>query len=270
MQRESVFLEKRGFVGEITINRPDAMNALDYDAMLKLNQRLTECRDDDGIRAIVITGAGERAFCVGSDLKRQVPTDVGYAQMAVLPDRLSAERGNYVRLLMFNHLQLWKPVVAAVNGFCLGGGLEILLQTDVRVAGEASSFGLPEAKVGSFPGICGVPMLMRQVPRAVAMRMMLTGSRLSAKEALACGLVNEVCDAGDVLGRARDMASEMAECGPLAVQAIKRVALASNDLSTDAMYEISEQYFGILKNSEDRIEGRKAFAEKRKPMFVGR
>jgi E-phenylitaconyl-CoA hydratase len=270
MSEPTVILQRDGHVAEITINRPGALNALDVDALVQLRGHLITCRDDRSVRAIIVTGAGERAFCVGSDLKSSAPDERTYAEAMVLGDEQSVATGNYVRYLMLHHLQLWKPLIAAINGHCIGGGLELALQCDLRVASTQASFGLPEAKVGSFPGAGGVPMLLRKLPAAIAMKLMLTGDRLDAAQALHYGLVSDVWQPADLLPEARRLAHRVAANGPLAVAALKRLAQDTEGLSLAAAYDLAEHFFGILKNSQDRIEGRRAFAEKRTPNFVGR
>ncbi|MGE4242969.1 enoyl-CoA hydratase/isomerase family protein [Ramlibacter sp.] len=266
----SIELTRAGHLAEITINRPDALNALDVEAVTLLRDHLIACRDDDGVRAILLTGAGQKSFCVGTDLKKSTPTDTSYAEMMVRADDASVKAGNYVRYMMFHHLQLWKPVVAAVNGYCVGGGMELALQCDLRVASSNASFGLPEAKVGSFPGVGGVPMLLRKLPPAIAMKLMMTGDRIDAAEAMRHGFVSDVWSPDELMPRARELAQRICDCGPLAVAAIKKLAHESEGLPVDAAFSLTETYFGLLKNSADRIEGRRAFAEKRKPRFSGR
>jgi E-phenylitaconyl-CoA hydratase len=267
---QSVTLSIEGHLAELTINRPQALNALDLEAVGLLRDHLVRCRDDREIRAILLTGAGDKAFCVGTDLKKSVPTDTTYAEMMVLGDDESVRAGNYVRHMMFHHLQLWKPVVAAVNGYCVGGGMELALQCDLRVASTNASFGLPEAKVGSFPGVGGVPMLLRKLPPAIAMKLMMTGDRINAADALQYGFVSDVWEPAELLTRAREICLRICECGPLAITAIKKLAYESEGLPIDTAFSLTETYFGLLKNSADRIEGRLAFAAKRKPNFTGR
>lgn len=266
----AVELAVTGHVAEITINRPGALNALDGDALLGLRSHLIACRDDKNVRVIILTGAGERAFCVGADLKQTVPTQTSYAEMFCQADEQSVRAGNYVRFMMFHHLQLWKPIIAAINGHCIGGGLELALQCDLRVASANATFALPEAKVGSFPAAGGVPMLLRRLPPALAMKLMLTGDRLSSADALQHGLVSDVWGAQEFMAKTRELAQRIAECAPLSIAAIKRLAQDSEGLPIGAAFDLGEHFFGLLKNSEDRVEGRRAFAEKRKPNFVGR
>jgi len=267
---DPVLLAIDGAIATVTLNRPEAHNALDLDAMLALRRHLMACRDDPAVRVVVLTGAGGRAFCVGSDLKRLPPVEASYAQMHDLEDEASARRGNYLRLMMLHRLKLWKPIVAAIDGYCYGGGFELALQADLRLASTKASFALTEAKVGSFPGAGGVPLLLRALPRAVAMKLLLTGDAIDAAEAHRLGLVSDVVAGEELLAHAMATAGRIAQCAPLAVQAIKRTALESEGLSHADAVDLSEKYFGILLHTHDRAEGRRAFAEKRPPRFEGR
>jgi E-phenylitaconyl-CoA hydratase len=191
-------------------------------------------------------------------------------QMHDPDDEASARRGNYLRLMMLHRLNLWKPIVAAIDGYCFGGGLELALQADVRVASTNSSFAMTEAKVGSFPGTGGVPLLLRALPRAVAMKLLLTGDAIDAAEAHRLGLLSDVVAPAELIAMAMAIAARIAQCAPLSVEAIKRVALESEGLSHADAVDLSEKYFGTLMHTHDRAEGRRAFAEKRPPRFEGR
>src|SRR5437867_3953440 len=168
-------------VAEITLDRPDALNALDIESLQSLRQCLICARDNRDVRAVILTGSGEKAFCVGADLKNTLPPKTSFAEAYLLSTEPSVNEGLYTRLIDFSDLRLWKPIVAAVNGYCLGGGLEIALQCDVRMASRTASFGLPEASVASIPAAGGIQYLLRAVPSAVAMKMALTGERIDAE-----------------------------------------------------------------------------------------
>jgi E-phenylitaconyl-CoA hydratase len=249
----SVRLAIEGSIAEITIDRPQALNALDPPALIALREALGACRDDPRVRVVVLTGAGDRAFCVGSDLKAT-----------------AAAPADYIRGYRLDTLGLGKPLVAAINGHCLGGGLELALQADIRIAASHATFGLPEARVGSFPGGGGVPLLLRALPRAIAMRMVLTGEPIGAAQALEHGLVSDLVDGERLLAAARELASRIAACAPLSLAAIRRVAAASEGRPIDEVYALSWAAFDALATTEDRQEGRRAFAEKRAPRFTGR
>jgi len=258
-----------GAVATVTLDRPEALNALDPDALAELRRHLRAARDDETVRAIVVTGAGERAFCVGADLKRTPPGADAYARAWNASDEAAARRGVYTRLLNLERLGIWKPLIAAVNGHCLGGGLELALQCDLRVAADTASFALPEVRVGSVAGVCG-PLLLRTVPAAHAMKLLLTGARIDAAEALRIGLVSDVWPAARLPEEARALAEAIAINAPLSVAATKRLARETEVLPRAALLDLTEMTFGMLKDTEDRAEGRRAFAEKRPPRFVGR
>ena len=249
----SVLLSVDGPVAEITLNRPQVLNALDAAALRLLRAHLAACRDDDAVRVVVLTGAGERAFCVGTDLKATARAD-----------------DDYIGLYALHDLALWKPLIAAVDGHCVGGGLELALQCDLRIASTRATFALPEARVGSFPGGGGVTMLLERLPRAIALEMMLCATPLSAEAALAHGLVSALHAPEALRGAARALAERVAACAPLSVQAIKRVAFESTGLATPDAFARARQAFAALMDTQDRAEGRRAFAEKRTPRFVGR
>jgi E-phenylitaconyl-CoA hydratase len=222
------------------------------------------------VRTIIVTGAGERAFCVGADLKGTLPSEVSFAEGAFLAGGQAVDAGLYTRLFDFSDLQLTKPVIAAINGYCLGGGLEIALQCDLRIASKSARFGLPECAVASIPAAGGIHNLLRAVPSAIAMKMLLTGQHIDAGYAAQVGLVSDVYEPGELMDCARELAQCIAGNGPLAVQMIKKLARASANVPLDEAMRLTEMGWGVLRDTQDRIEGRKAFAEKRKPQFKGR
>jgi E-phenylitaconyl-CoA hydratase len=255
-------------VATITIDRPEARNALDVESQVELRHNLLSARDNPAVRAIVLTGAGDRAFCAGADLKRTPPRSQPYASAWVASDELATERGAYVRFLNLERLSIWKPLIAAVNGYCFGGGLELALQCDLRVAADTASFALPEVKVGSVAGVCG-PLLLRAVPAAHAMKILLTGARVDAAEAMRIGLVSDVWPEAELAIRAQELARVIAANAPLSVMATKRLVRETEVLSRSALADMTEMVFGMLKDTQDRAEGRRAFAEKREPRFTG-
>lgn len=254
----------------VRINRPEALNALDVDAMRALNEVLREFRDEPKLAVGVITGAGERAFCTGADLKKTLPPQSSFASGYFAPYERSIDEGLYVRAITLSELNIGKPLIAAVNGHALGGGAEIALDCDLRIASENATFGLPEARWASVPAVGGVSKLLRAVPRAVAMKMILTGDRINAQEAHRVGLVSDLVPAGDLLPAALDLADRIASNGPLAIRSLKALADRTGDLPLTQSVAVEQLLWGVLRDTEDRVEGRTAFAERRPPEYHGR
>jgi enoyl-CoA hydratase/carnithine racemase len=265
-----VRFETAGAVAWITIDRPGALNALALETLRTLRRHLVALRDRGDLRAGVITGAGNRAFCAGADLKGTQTSPATYAQAVFRAAEPSADLGLYIRLMDLTDLGLTKPLIAAVNGHCLGAGLEIALQCDLRIASTNASFGLPEAKVGSIPAVSGLHRLLKAVPAAHAMQMALTGERIDAADAQRIGLVSDVVTPEALVDRAASLAHAIARNAPLAVQAIKKLSRATQHLSEADAQQLTELYWGVLRDTDDRIEGRQAFAEKRAPVYTGR
>ncbi|TMA81437.1 MAG: enoyl-CoA hydratase [Deltaproteobacteria bacterium] len=257
MEFEFIRYEKRDRIAYVTINRPEVMNALHPPAHEELARVWDDVVTDPEIWVAILTGTGDRAFSAGNDLKWT--TLHGVPRMP---------KGGFGGLVARD--DLWKPLIAAVNGFALGGGLELALACDVIIAAEHARLGLPEPRVGLMAAAGGVHRLPRHVPLKVAMGMILTGRPVSAAEAARIGLVNEVVPAGDLLATAERWAREMSECSPLAVQASKQAALQGLGRPVaEAMlahYPLVQKLF----TSEDVVEGPRAFAEKRKPVWRGR
>ena len=254
---EFVRYEKRDHIAFITMNRPELMNSLHPPAHEELDGCWNDLAADDDIRVAVITGAGERAFSAGNDLK--------WTAQHGIP---KMPRTGFAGIT--SRFDLWKPVIAAVNGFALGGGLEIALACDVIVAAEHATLGLPEPRVGLLAAAGGVHRLPRHLPLKIAMGMMLTAKPLTAAEAHRVGLVNEVVPAKDLMASAERWAKTIAECSPLSIQATKQAALEG--LGTPLREAMFAKYDAIerLWTSEDVREGPRAFAEKRAPVWKGR
>lgn len=257
-------------VGTVTIARPDKLNAVDPAHLTDLRAALSACAADAAVRVIVLTGAGERAFCTGSDLSATAAQQAGVAEAFGFDLEQAVERGLYTRLFDLSTLQLRKPLIAAINGFCLGGGLELALQCELRVAADNASFGLPEVAVATLPAGGGVPLLLRAIPRAVAMRMFLSGERIDARRAYEVGLVSDLWPAAQLMERTYELARRIAGNGPLAVQMVKMLAQHADSAHPAQGMQLTELAWGLLRDTADRSEGRRAFAEKRKPDFKGR
>ena len=256
----SIDFEVSAGVAVITINRPERLNAMDADAYQALSEAWGQVRDDTSIRVAVITGAGERSFTTGADIKSFIGTNPG------LEEFWMTQRGQ----LLNRGLELWKPVIAAVNGYCLGGGMTLLLATDIRVAAEHASFGVTEVKRGVMAANGGTQRLLAQLPHAIGMEMLLAGSTIDAATAERWGLVNQVVPMPELMATAMDYAARVAANAPLAVQASKELAIRARDMDLATGLRMEQAMNRILQASEDVREGVAAFAEKRAPRFQGR
>jgi E-phenylitaconyl-CoA hydratase len=248
-------------IATVTINRPDRLNALDNEHYSELSRTWIEVRDNPAVRCVIITGAGEKSFCAGADIKAVVGQKVELWEIWRSQQTPLINRG----------LEIWKPVVAAVNGYCLGGGMTLLLATDIRVAVPHAEFGVPEVKRGIIAGMGGTQRVVRQLPHALAMELLLTGERVDSDWALRAGLINKVAPSTDLMATARRYAESIASNAPLAVQATKELALRARDTSlVDGMR--MEQFTNTLLEqlSLDVQEGRTAFLKKRDSSFQGR
>jgi E-phenylitaconyl-CoA hydratase len=256
----SIDVEISEGVATITLNRPERMNAMDADAYAALTDAWIQVRDDASIRAAIVTGAGDRAFTTGADIKSFL-TDP-----ADLSDFWNTQRG----MLLNRGLEVFKPIIAAVNGYCLGGGMTLLLATDIRIAAEHATFGLAEVKRGVIAGNGGTQRVLAQLPYPIAMELLLTGDRFDAAAAERWGLVNKVVAADQLMETAHDYATRIAANAPLAVQAAKELALRSRDMDLTSGLRLEQTMNRLLQFSADAKEGPAAFAEKRSPEFEGR
>ncbi|HEX2485575.1 MAG TPA: enoyl-CoA hydratase-related protein [Myxococcota bacterium] len=250
--------ERDGRVLTVTLNRPELLNALHPPAHLELERVWNEFEADPALWVAVVTGAGERAFCAGNDLKYQAAG----GRVAMPPSGFGGITARY---------DMVKPVIAAVNGVAMGGGFEIALACDLIVASERAVFALPEPRVGLAALAGGIHRLPRQIGLKNAMGMLLTGRRVSAEEGLRLGFVNEVVPPGELAAAARRWADAICECAPLSVRASKEAALRGLDAGSlrEAVEGRYEQMVAMVK-SEDFVEGPRAFAEKRRPAWKGR
>lgn len=244
-------------VALLRLNRPERLNALNMEVRESLAAHFTELAADDTVRCAVVTG-DEKAFAAGADvaeLAARTPTDEAFAR----------SRAAWAAIERYR-----RPIIAAVNGFALGGGCELALHCDIVIAGEGAKLGQPEVKLGIMPGAGGTQRFVRAGGKFAAMRWVLTGDSLSAADALRLGLVSEVVPDGQVLPHALAIAARIAALPPLAVAAIKQAVLAGPDLPLEGALGLEAQHFQKLFATEDRAEGMRAFLEKRKPQFKGR
>jgi enoyl-CoA hydratase/carnithine racemase len=262
MSYDHVIYEKRGHVAYVTLDRPERMNALDRHSHAELIEVFDDFERDGNAWVAIVTGAGDRAFCAGNDLKATAEASANGEQRVDSGARFAAITRGY-------HCP--KPLIAAVNGVAAGGGFEIALACDIVIAADRARFGLPEPRVGLIAGAGGIHRLSRQIPLKHAMGMLLTGRLVTAGEGHRLGFVNEVVPAAELMPAAERWASEILECSPLLVQLTKESARDGFGLPVDdALARDWEQRIPRMLASADYVEGPKAFAEKRKPAWTGR
>jgi len=253
----------------LTMNRPGARNALSPQMLLKLCDAWHDFADSKQMRVAILTGAGDEDFCAGGDLKLTMPLMTGARQPEDEWDHeLLANPGRFTDGILRGY-DIYKPIIAAVNGNALGGGTEMMNACDLRVASENAVFGTPEAKVGLLPGGGSITRLPRQIPYAKMMEMLLVGRSFSAEEALEMGLLNYVVPREELMDKALELAELLAQNGPLAVSKIKEGVIRSSGLPLAESYEIENEVSAAVMVSKDAREGPRAFKEKRKPKFTG-
>jgi len=250
-----VLFEKKGRVAYVTINRPERLNACDFETYGRLAEIWREFRDDSSLRVAIMTGTGERAFCAGSDIKSNYV------------ERPGEEPPDSPIPVMYD---LYKPIIAAINGHANGGGLEQALACDIRVAAEHAQFGLGEVRLGWIPGGGGTQRLPRLIPLGRALEMLYTGNRIGAQEALRLGLVDYVVPMSGLMARCEEIAAEICLSAPLAVSRMKQAAMRGLDRPLDDGIRLERDLYRSLQTTEDAREGAKAFAEKRPPNWKGK
>lgn len=257
----SILFEVIDGIAIITLNRPDAMNSIDPETRAELKQAWSCIGQDKTIGCVILTGAGEKSFCTGSDLKKTMPPKESFAQLT-----FGSNDSDYLLAGMSTDT----PIICAINGYAMGGGLELALACDIRVASDNAQFALSEVRIGSIPGAGGTQRLPRLINQSDAMLMLLTGDRVDASEALRLGIVSRVVPAVDLLACAMEIARRIVLNAPLSVRAIKRLVKDGLEVPLDKALQLERYAFGLLRDTEDRIEGRLAFQEKRPPVFIGR
>ncbi|KPK47542.1 MAG: hypothetical protein AMJ77_02715 [Dehalococcoidia bacterium SM23_28_2] len=256
----NIIYEKKGRIAYVTINRPERRNAVDPATSRELRQAFSDFRDDDELWVAILTGAGEKAFSAGADL-------VAMAQALASGDSglLDVPFGGITR-----EFEIWKPMIAAINGYCLAGGLELALRCDIRLAAEHATFGLPEPTRAIIPGAGGTQRLPRAIPLAFAMEILLSGGRVDAQTALRWGLVSHVLPPAELMPKAEEIANAICECGPLAVRAIKQAVYQGLDMTLEEGLALETKLQMEVFGTEDAHEGPLAFSQKRKPQYKGR
>ena len=270
MSREPhLLVERCDGVLVLTLNRPAKRNALSPEMLVRLAAAFREFREEAELRIAILTGAGDEDFTIGGDLELTLPLFTGARKPQDEWDRRLLADPRQLSDAILRGFELYKPVIAAVNGRALGGGTEITNACDLRVAAEHAVFGTPEARVGLLPGGGSLSRLPRQVPWAKAMEILLLGEPFSAQEALAMGLLNRVVPRGEALAQARDLAARLARNGPLALRKIKEGVLRASGRPLDEALRIEDEVSAAVMASRDAREGPLAFRERRPPRFTG-
>jgi len=258
---KNILFDRKDRLAYVTINRPERRNAIDPATSAELHEAFSAFKDDDDLWVAIVTGTGDQAFSAGADLVAMAESFAGGG--GGVP--MNVPFGGITR-----GFECWKPMIAAINGYCLAGGLEVALACDIRIAADHATFGLPEPKRAIIPAAGGTQRLPRAVPLAFAMELLLTGERFDAQTALRFGLVSRVVPAAQLLQTAQEVAAKILECGPLAVRAIKQAALQGRQLSLEDGLKLETQLAGQVFRSEDAREGPTAFAQKRAPQYKAR
>jgi len=260
MAFDNLLLDRDGPVAILTVNRPTVLNALDTPTTDELRRAILELKHDAAIRVVIITGAGEKSFIAGADINE-------LAALKPTQGKEHAQRGQHVFDLLEN---MGKPVIAAINGFCLGGGCELAMACTLRIAADTARIGQPEINLGIIPGYAGSQRLSRLVGKGVALDLLLTGRQIKADEALAIGLVNRVVPAAELMTEARALADKLASKPAVAARYILEAVSGGLEMSFADAADYEATLFGLVSTTDDMREGTRAFLEKRKPKFTGR
>jgi enoyl-CoA hydratase len=260
MAFENLLIERDGATAIVTINRPNVLNALNTQTLDELRRAILELKQDEGVRVVILTGAGGKSFVAGADINElAVQTPTGGREHALA--------GQHVLDLIEN---MGKPVIAAINGYALGGGCELAMACTLRLAADTAKLGQPEIALGLIPGYAGTQRLPRLVGRGKAMEMILTGAPIAADEALRIGLVNRVVPAEGLMTEARALAAQLAKNAPIAMRYIVNAVNKGAEIPFAEACQYEATLFGLVASTEDMKEGTTAFLEKRKPSFKGR
>ena len=270
MLEPALIYEKRGEIAYLTFNRPSVRNALSPEVFCRLADAWQDYAADTSVRVAIISGTGDRAFTAGADLGTFIPLLSGDRQPEDEWDQRVLEDTQLSDLAILRGFPLYKPVIAAINGFCLGAGTELIQATDLRIASEQATFGLTEVLRGFMPAGGSTVRLPRQIPLCKAMEILLVGEHMTAREAHRIGLVNEIVPPDQVLARAEELAHKIAANGPVAVRKIKETVLRSLSVSLEEGFALETKNAQLVLTTEDAREGPRAFMEKRPPCYTGR
>ncbi len=260
MNDNVLLVEEDAGIATLTLNRPEVMNSFNFSLLHALRDQIESFRFRRDLRVIIITGSGEKAFCSGADLKERATLG---------PDQVR-EYIYTIRNLFTSIEELNKPVIAAVNGIALGGGTELALASDIRIASSNASMGLTETRLAIIPGAGGTQRLPRLVGKGKAKELIFTGQRIDAQEALKIGLVNQICEPGDLLAECQKMAAMICETGPVAIEQAKYAINYGLETDMHTGLAIESNAYWVCIPTEDRLEGLAAFKEKRKPVYKGK
>jgi enoyl-CoA hydratase len=260
MAFDNLLIDRDGAIVVVTVHRPSVLNALNSRTIDELRRAMLDCRSDEGVRVVILTGSGEKAFVAGADIKElAVQTPTGGREHALM--------GQHVLDVIEN---LGKPVIAAINGFALGGGCELAMACTLRVAADSAKLGQPEIGLGLMPGYAGTQRLSRLIGKGRAMELCLTGAAITADEALRIGLVNRVVPAADLMAETRKLADHLSRGAPIATRYIINAVNRGVEMPFADACQYEATLFGLVASTEDMREGTRAFLEKRKPEFKGR
>lgn len=260
MTPDAITYEAQDGIATLTLNRPEVRNAINNDLLNRLEELVATLRFDPAVRVVIITGSGPKSFCAGADLKERA---------TLSPDEVKTFL-HTINYLFQDIEQLDKAVIAAINGVALGGGLELALTADLRIAADTAVMGFPETQLAIIPGAGGTQRLPRMVGRGKAKEMIFTGQPVDARTALAMGLVNQVIPPDQLMEASREMAAVIAQAGPIAIQQAKVAIDKGMDTNLHSGLAIETKAYGVCIPTEDRLEGLAAFKEKRKPVYKGK
>jgi enoyl-CoA hydratase len=260
MTFDTLLVERDGATAVVTVNRPKVLNALNLQVLRELRECMRALKADDGVRAVILTGAGEKAFVAGADIN----------ELATLTAPAAKEHARAGQATLDEIEQLGKPVIAAINGFALGGGCELAMACTLRLAADTARLGQPEINLGLIPGFAGTQRLTRLVGRGIALELLLTGEMMPAARACEVGLVNRVVPAADLLTAAKGLAASLAGKAPLALRYILEVVSQGSEMPLAQAQYLETTLFGVAASTEDKREGTSAFLEKRTATWTGR